>query len=151
MTARPAAPQPDLFAGPPPARTPARVGAEEQRLRDRQLDRFEALRTRYLEQIRFEMFLLHESRRSTIGFHGAWLSPAGRETQPWVSADDARAYFETLGAPPELSRNFLGQVFRRGGWTALVGRRVASTTAGSHRNELKLWTRPLTPPDRSPA
>ena len=84
------------------------------------LDAMEAseLRAEYLERIREEM------RRRASG---------GSEVDP----DEARAYFESLDPPEDLSRNFLACVFRGPEWE--VTGRYKSETPGSHANELKRY------------
>lgn len=92
------------------------------------LDDLAELRAEYLEQVRAEMRRLWHSRLMSL--------PEERCT---VSADDARAAFERLGPPPpeELSRSFLGGVFRTPEWEA-VGM-TNSTTPGSHGNLIRVY------------
>lgn len=140
----------DLFAGArePRARPPA-PGPVEQALRDQALERLEAERADWLTRIRQAMRVLFFERREAVLRDGGWDGPVGREADPWVSADDARRWFEDRDPPTSINRNFLGAVFRLRGWRPLLGRRILSATAGSHANELKLWT--FYPLDGSPA
>lgn len=134
-----AAVQPDLFTGPQPAPTPRQIGQQEQALRDAALERLEALRADWLARIRQAMRLLYAERQEAIARDGHWAGPQGPEPRPWVSADDARLWFEAQRDRADLNRNFLGGTFRGHGWHPLIGRRILSTTAGSHANELKVW------------
>ncbi len=81
----------------------------------------EPLRAHYLELVRREM------RRRGAGGGG-------------VTPDMARKYFESLDPPPpeQLSRNFLGCVFRGREWQA-VGT-YPSETPGSHGNLLNIYS-----------
>lgn len=127
---------PDLFS----AGVAERHAAAEVAERDHALASLEERRGAYLKLIRAAMGRLYGERvyavRHGIGW---WDRDGSAEAVAWVSADDARRYFEALNPPAELSRNFLGQVFREAGWVALPGRRILSTTPGSHANELKCW------------
>lgn len=58
-----------------------------------------------------------------------------------VTADDARAYFESLPnvpGPEQLSRNFLGATFKEPGWVC-TGQSVLSRTKGGHANRILVW------------
>lgn len=56
-----------------------------------------------------------------------------------VTPDDARTWFEGQKPPKDMSRNFLGAVFRTSDWVC-VGT-YKSGTKGSHGNELKKYRR----------
>ena len=84
------------------------------------LDAMEAseLRASYLVVVRGEM-----RRRASRGSE--------------VDPDEARAFFESLNPPEDLSRNFLACVFRGPEWEACGT--YKSQTANSHANELKRY------------
>lgn len=128
-------PQGDLFERPRPPAPPA----SERQARDRILDLQAHRRREWLEEIREAMAALFRDRLAAVHRLGSWAGPAGPEREAWVSADDARGFFEARYPGSGINRNFLGAVFRDGAWRALPGRRVLSQTAGSHANELKCW------------
>jgi hypothetical protein len=111
-------------------------GAEEAE-RDRVLENLAEARSAWLEDIRAEMWRLYLERdREQFLEWSRGIEPA---SPPYVTADDARAYFESLGPPPPeaLSRNFLGSVFRGRAWER-VGY-TTSRTPGSHANLIAKW------------
>lgn len=57
----------------------------------------------------------------------------------FVTPDDARAWFEAQSPPDDMSRNFLGAVFRGSDW--IVVGRYQSGTRGSNGNELRKYRR----------
>jgi len=95
--------------------------------RDRILAALGDTRSGWLDEIRAEMARLYERRRTAWG------------AEAFVTADDARAYFESLSPPPPeaLSRNFLGAVFKKKGWRAVGFSH--SQTKGSHGNLIRKW------------
>lgn len=104
----------------------------EERKRDEILAILAELRRGYLETIRAYVESLYWQRRRLYG------------DRAYVTADDARKHFEGLPdipPPDEMSRNFLGCVFKGGGWEA-VGF-YKSKTEGSHANRVFRWARLL--------
>lgn len=96
--------------------------------RDRILANLSDSRSGWLEAIRAEMHLLYQRRRTAWG------------AEAFVTADDARSYFEGLNPPPPeaLSRNFLGSVFKKGWETCGLSN---SQTKGRHGNRIYKWRR----------
>jgi len=93
--------------------------ARERAERDRILRHLATLRQGYLVEVR------------------AHLRSLGRD----VTADDARAFFESLPGvpgPDTLSRNFLGAVFKAPGWMA-TGDMALSATRGRHASRILVW------------
>lgn len=82
----------------------------------------------YLRMVRARMRALYRQRVQVYGVD---------YPKACVRPDDARAYFETLNPPAEMSRNFLAAVFREPGWECIG--RYRSGTAGSNGNELKAY------------
>lgn len=101
----------------------------EEVVRDQVLDQMEEseLRAYYLELIRERMRERWQ-----------WLSTVS-PGEAFVTPDDARIYFERLCPPPpgELSRNFLGCVFRGEEWE--FAGTYKSRTSGSHANRLNRY------------
>ena len=99
--------------------------------RDRVLSDLAAARRGYLEEIREHLRELFEIRQRRYG------------VEAFVTADDARTFFESTRQPsppgPDvLSRNFLGAVFKAAGWHT-DGQTYHSKTKGSHANRLLRW------------
>jgi len=99
----------------------------EEAKRDAALLTLEQWRKRWLVKIRREMRVLYLTRERQYG-PGAF-----------VTGDDARKYFEQLpNVPMDMSRNFLGAVFKNGDWKT-DGRTIKSKTVGGHANRLFKW------------
>ncbi len=102
----------------------------EERERDEVLARLARIRRGFLRTIRAHVERLYWERWRALG------------ERAYVTADDARKYFEGLpDVPPadEMSRNFLGCVFKGEGWEAAGF--YKSRTKGSHANRVFRWVR----------
>lgn len=97
--------------------------------RDKVLERLARLRRVWLKQVREALVLLYRHRVRTTG------------ALPYVTANDAREIFEQLPDVPlqsDMSRSFLGAVFRTAEWQAESGL-DESTVAGSHARRVFRW------------
>lgn len=84
------------------------------------------MRASYLRVIRDRMRMIYRTRVRAYG---------ADSQRAVVRPDDAREIFEReCNAPADMSRNFLGAVFRERGWVRVGEYR--SETKGSHGNDL---------------
>jgi hypothetical protein len=94
------------------------------------LDTMASERRAWLTKMREEMAELYRHRVITWG-----------EENAYVTADDARMFLEwpDLGLPAGASPNLLGSLFRAPGWERSEHPDHASSTPGSHANNLYRW------------
>lgn len=113
-----------LFARPEP----------ELEVRDEVLGRLESLRASYVVRIRADLEALYHTRRRRA-------RQAGENPDAvYVTSTDARELFEhipNVPPPEELSRNFLGAVFRGDDWEAIGVE--PSTTPGRRGALIRRW------------
>lgn len=122
--------QVDLLAGLTGGHTVTADEPSERELGEAILDELEAERLRqdFLARLRTEMVDLYQERELAAPGHG------------YVCADDARKLLESwpdVPPPEQLSRNFMGALFRGSEWIA--SGMVESATKGSHGRRIVSW------------